>query len=130
MKIVFKILISSLLLFSFLNASDYRAYGIGGDLESSKSQVTIAGEVYTLLPFSSINVERDDINKDGDYCVLVGELNGKKITPIKIASNYKNNYLSIKVFKGTDDFSDSNLVSKSEEIYTDDSYKFFAVEVQ
>ena len=113
-----------------LSANEFRAYGIGGDTESSKALINIKGEEYTLLPFSYLNLKIEDMNKDGEYTVFIGKINGKEIAPIKVSSNYKNEYLTIKVFKGSDKFDESTFITQSSDIYTDDSYKFFDLTIE
>lgn len=129
MRIIYKSILAVLFFINTLYAFDYKAFGIGGDLKSAKSSITLNGEVYTLLPFSDLNINQENVNKDGEYTVLIGTINGKEINPIKIASNYRGETFVIKVFKGTNIFNETTLISQSNEIYINNSYEFFNITI-
>ena len=110
-----------------LFAYEYKAFGVGGDMEFSKTEINIKGDVYTLLPFSSLYLDIENVNKDGEYTVFIGKINGEESNPIKVSSNYKNEYIIIKLFKGNTKFNETTFITQSSEIYIDDSYEFFDI---
>lgn len=126
-----KTLIICCLIFVNLSyAFEYRAYDIGGNEIAAKSVIKIKGEEYTLLPFSTLDLKKDEINLDGDFILLFAKINGKKIEPIKLASNYKSQTIVVKIFKSSNKFDDSTFITKSEEIYIDADLVFFSIDLK
>ena len=117
-----KIFVIAFLLFSTTYAFDYRAYDIGGGETGSQSFVELQGEKYMLLPFSTLEVSKDDANLDGDFTLLVGKVNGKSVEPIKVASNYKDQLVVVKLYH------EGSFVAQSGEIYLDTDVKSFHIE--
>ncbi|XPV67464.1 MAG: hypothetical protein ACNI25_09060 [Halarcobacter sp.] len=107
-----------------LNAFEYRAYDIGGNEITSKSSIKLEAEEITLLPFSFLDIKKDDVNLDGDFTLLFGTVNGKKVEPIKLASNYKLQPILIKAFKN------GKLVGESEELFLDKDVIKFSITIQ
>lgn len=116
-------------LVSAIIAADYRAYDIGGDTLGSTVTINIKGEEYTLLPFSYLDIKKENVNLDGDFTLLIGTVNGKKIEPIKIASNYKFDTIVVKVFKSKTDFDDNTFVMQTKELFIDKDAIRFSLDI-
>ncbi len=65
----------------------------------SESSVTINGLDYTLIPYSSIDVDKNSILDDDKYITINGSINKNNIlNPIYIPSNYQNVEIFIQVY--------------------------------
>lgn len=112
-----------------LNAYEYRAYDIGGNSENSKVSIKIKEEVFTLLPFSNLDISSDKISLGGDFILLFISINDQKIKePIKLSSDYKNQAIVLKVFKSDKKFDESTFFLQSNEVYLDKDFKEIKIE--
>lgn len=107
-----------------LNAFEFRAYDVGGSDLTSQTKVMIKGKEYTLIPFSNLNLKVKDINLDGDFTLVFPIVNGKKLEPLKLASNYKNQVVKVKVFN------EDSLILESEELYLENEVVMFHLNIE
>lgn len=129
MNFVWKIVISCLIFLSTSSAEEYRAYDIGGNEISAKTSIVIEGEEFTLLPFSYLDIKKEDVNLDGDFTLLFGKVNGKELEPIKIASNYKFQPIFVKVFRSNTLFDETTFLIQSKEIFVDEDAVYFSIDL-
>jgi hypothetical protein len=113
-----------------LNAFDFKAYDIGGNESNSKTSIIIKAEEFALLPFSNLDIRKDEVNRDGDFTLIFVKVNDTQLEPIKIASNYKYEPIVIKVFKDKKIFDDSTFVTQSEEFLVDKDVIFISIKIQ
>lgn len=99
----------------------YRAWGIGGDSNSSMANIRINGVNYTALVYSKQDIEQSNASTLGDFTLFQGSINSKNLPSLQINSDYLNEDIKIKVFKGTTIFDDTTIVYESDTLTANNS---------
>jgi hypothetical protein len=92
---------------------DYRAWGIGGDGNSSKAIVRINGIGYTVLVYSKLNIEQSNANSSGEFTFLRGTALNKTVSELQINADYNTKEVKLKFFDNQSIFDDTTLIYES-----------------
>lgn len=95
---------------------DYRAWGVGGDSNNSKSSFRLNGIDYTMLVYSLVNISPSESSSSNNFTLMSGTVLNKNIPSIQINEDYLNKKVILKIFKSKSVFDDTTLVFKSDEI--------------
>ena len=106
----------------------FRALGSGGDTINSKLTVFLNGVQYTLVPYSTLNL--NNYSTAAEITTFNGTLNSKKLKNIfAISADYKTKYVVIKVFKNATNFTKANLVATSRPIQANGNFLTYNITI-
>ena len=104
------------------NMYNYKAWGIGGDIPFSKAKSRVNGVTYTVLAYSTLDIDSSSANTSGEATIFVGTLMDKDVPHFQINDDYTNKAVRIKVFKGTTDFNDTTYIGQTEPMIANRDY--------
>jgi hypothetical protein len=96
-------------------AYKYRAWGMGGDADNSKAQVTLDSTTYTVLVFSTKDIAQESASTSGDVTTLLGNVAASSAR-MTVSQDYLNTKLVVKVYKSATVFDATTFVASSQEI--------------
>ena len=105
------------------NVFNYRAWGVGGDDVSSRSQIRINGVSYTIFAYSTLDIAQSGASTSGTYTAFVGTFLNKSFPQVKISEDYLDKQIVLKVFKSFTVFDSTTLLLSTQSITASGGFK-------